>query len=126
MNGKEHQPQDYPLPYVEPDVRQWPIYKLTENKQDFVEEVKARVREKIIDKYPTEQALRNELANVLYQERIRLTEKPWKADPPDERQFWNGLKSKLIKVEQIEDKSSLNEELLLEEIINRYVNEIVG
>jgi glycerol-3-phosphate O-acyltransferase len=126
MNGKEHQPQDYPLPYVEADIKQWPIYKLTENKQDFIDEVKARAREKILSKYPGEQVLREVLANVLYQERIRLTEKPWKADPPDERQFWNGLKSKLIKLEQVEDKSSLNEESLLNEIIDRYVNEIVG
>ncbi len=126
MNKGEYKPQDYPLPQVVEDIRQWPIYKLTENKQDFIDEVKQRVREKIKSKFSGEKALRNELANVLYQERIRLTEKPWKADPPDERQFWNGLKSKLIKIEQLEDNSSLNEESLLEEIVDRYVNEIVG
>src|ERR1041385_6629763 len=126
MSGREYNPHDYPLPYVVEDIRQWPICRLTEYKADFIEEVKARVRSKLKSRYPDDQALRNELANVLYQERIRLTEKPWKADPPDERQFWNGLKSKLIKLEQLENNTSLSEDALLDEIVDRYTNEIVG
>ena len=126
MSGREYKPSDYPLPYVTEDLRQWPIYKLTEHKEDFVAEVKQRVKEKLMARFNSEKALRDELAKVLYQERIRLTEKPWKADPKDERQFWNSLKSKLIQIEQIEDNSPLNEEQLLDEIIDRYANEIVG
>ena len=126
MSGREYNAKDYPLPYIVEDIHQWPIYKLTENKQSFIDEVKLRVNQKIKEKYIGKQELRNELANVLYQERIRLTEKPWKADPPDERQFWNGLKSKLIKLEQLESTSTLTEDSLLEEIIDRYTNEIVG
>ncbi|HLP53356.1 MAG TPA: 1-acyl-sn-glycerol-3-phosphate acyltransferase [Chitinophagales bacterium] len=127
MSAKEYKPSDYPLPYVTEDLHQWPIYKLSEHKEDFVNEVKLRVKEKLKDRFPTEKAMREELAKVLYQERIRLTEKPWKADPKDERQFWNSIKSKLIKIEQLEDNSStMNEEQLLDEIIDRYANEIVG
>jgi glycerol-3-phosphate O-acyltransferase len=127
MSGREYKSTDYPLPYVTPDIRQWPISKLSEHKADFVNEVKQRVKEKLVARFGSEKVIREELAKVLYQERIRLTEKPWKADPKDERQFWNGLKSKLIKIEQIDNNNGhITAEQLLDEIIDRYVNEIVG
>jgi glycerol-3-phosphate O-acyltransferase len=125
MSGREYKPNEYPLPYVIENIREWPIYKLTESKNEFVEEVKARTLEKVTRKHPETKLLHNELANVLYQERIRLTEKPWKADPPDERQFWNSIKSRLIKLEQ-ENTSAITDEMLLDEIVDRYANEIVG
>ncbi len=124
MSGREYKSTDYPLPYVIEDINQWPIKKLSDDKLSFVEEVKARTKEKLRAKYPTDKALHDELAKVLYQERIRLTEKPWKADPPDERQFWNGMKSKLIQMDQ--NPSAANAEAMLDEILDRYANEIVG
>ena len=126
MSGREYKSTDYPLPYIIEDVRQWPISKLSEHKQEFIEEVKARTKEKIKAKFSTDKALHDELARVLYQERIRLTEKPWKADPKDERQFWNGMKSKLIQLDSPNESTVIKEETLLEEILDRYVNEIVG
>ncbi len=126
MSGREYKPTDYPLPYIIENVNEWPISKLTEHKEDFIAEVKKRVSESVRQKFTTSKALREELARVLYQERIRLTEKPWKADPPDERKFWNSIKSKLIKIEQPDSVSHLSEQELLDEIIDRYVNEIVG
>lgn len=126
MNGRQYNSQDYPLPYILEDIQQWPIYKLSEHKEDFVDEVKKRTQYRLKHKFKTDIALRTELAKVLYQERIRLTEKPWKADPPDEKQFWNSMKSKLIKLEQLHAESPVNEEQLMEEILDRYTNEIVG
>lgn len=126
MSGREYKSTDYPLPYIIEDVRQWPISKLSEHKENFVEEVKQRTRLKLQAKLNSDKALRDELARVLYQERIRLTEKPWKADPPDERQFWNGMKSKLINLEHAGHTSEITAETLLNEILERYTNEIVG
>lgn len=127
MSDKQYSPKEYPLPYVIEDVTKWPIYKLSEDKEAFTNEVKARAKEKIKERFPTEKALRDELARVLYQEKIRLTEKAWKADPPDERQFWNGIKSKFIKLDHLGERpADLSEEAILEEILDRYVNEIVG
>lgn len=126
MSKKEFKPTDYPLPYVEPDLKQWPIAKLNDDKDNFVEQVKARSKERIKKRFSTPKELRDELARVLYQERIRLTEKPWKADPPDERQFWNGIKSKFLKLDQVGPESTLTEDTLIDEILDRYTNEIVG
>ncbi len=126
MSGREYKHNEYPLPYVIENVRDWPIYKLTEHKIDFTLEVKERVRKKILSGHISQEALRNEIETVLYKEKIRLTEKPWKADPPDERKFWSDIKSKLIKVEQSQNLSTLSVEAILDEIIDRYTNEIAG
>lgn len=127
MSNKQYSPKDYPLPYVIEDVTKWPISRLSEDREGFTNEVKQRTKERLKEKFPTEKALRDELARVLYQEKIRLTEKAWKADPPDERQFWNGIKSKFIKLDHLGERMpTLSEEAILDEIVDRYVNEIVG
>jgi len=126
MSGRQYNPHDYPLPYIIEDIHQWPIYKLSEHKEDFVDEVKKRTLHRLEHKFKTDKALREELAKVLYQERIRLTEKPWKADPPDEKQFWNSIKGKLIKLDQVHNESALSEKDVIDEILDRYTNEIVG
>ncbi|MBL0308659.1 MAG: 1-acyl-sn-glycerol-3-phosphate acyltransferase [Bacteroidetes bacterium] len=126
MSGRLYKPQDYPLPYVVSDIKQWPIYRLTHDREAFLADVKAIVLQRVKAKFPSSRALHEELARVLYQERIRLTEKPWKADPPDERMFWNSIKSKLVRLDQLNSESIITEETILNEIIDRYLNEIVG
>lgn len=127
MSGRNYQSNDYPLPYVIEDIRQWPIYKLSEDEAAFVAEVKAHSREKLKSRFTTDKELREEIARVLYLERIRLAEKPWEADPKDEYQFWNNIKSKYLKLDQLSERpEGLSEEELLDEILDRYLNEIVG
>lgn len=126
MSGRQYNPTDYPLPYVLPDISTWPIYQLAKDKEAFTHQVKQRTIERIKSRCKTRQELTDELARVLYQERIRLTEKPWKADPKDERQFWSGIKSRFIRLNQATGESTVTEDEILEMIVDRYVNEIVG
>jgi glycerol-3-phosphate O-acyltransferase len=126
MIGRQYNQHDYPLPYVISDIHQWPIYKLSGDKEHFVEDVKKRAREKIQQRFYDSRSLREELARVLYQERLRLTDKPWKADPPDEKQFWSGIKSKLIKIEQANGQSPITETAIMDDILDRYADEITG
>lgn len=116
------------MPYVIPDLNEWPISRLTADKEAFVAEVKQRTIARIKSKFNTPALLRDELTRVLYQEKIRLTEKPWKADPPDEKQFWNSIKSKLIQIDTTlnGEEKTYSEDDVLELIVDRYVNEIVG
>lgn len=126
MSGRLYNPQDYPLPYVISDIKDWPISRLSKDREAFLKEVKSTVLARLKAKFDSPKALHDELARVLYQERIRLTEKPWKADPPDERQFWNSIKSKLVRLDQLSGDALLSEEAILDEILDRYLNEIVG
>lgn len=114
----------YPLPYVIEDITQWPISKLAQDRDSLMLDVKNTTAQKIYECYPTENSLIDELAKVLFQERVRLTEKAWKADPPDERAFWGGIKSKFMKLGA--GDSSITPQQLTEEILDRYINEITG
>ena len=72
------------LPFVEPDTSKWGISRLVDDKDDFLKEVVTRVVHKMRILYPTTRNLYDELANTLYQERIRVTTSRWKSDPTDE------------------------------------------
>ncbi len=116
--------QTYPLPYVIEDIGQWPINKLAEDRDGFMQQVKQATLEKLQERLTTDEQLKEELAKVLFQERVRLTEKPWKADPPDERAFWGSVKSKFIKLGK--EDSSITPQQLTNEILDRYIHEITG
>lgn len=121
--GKRYLTSEFPLPYVEKDIRQWPIYKLSEDRDNFMESVKSETRRHFLGKLGSK-PLRDELKSILFQERNRLIEKPWKADPKDEGRFWSGVKSKIIRLDS--PGSGITEEQILEEIMERYVQEITG
>jgi glycerol-3-phosphate O-acyltransferase len=126
MSYRVFKPQEYPLPYIIDDITQWPIAKLTSDSESFTAAVEKSVVDKVSKK--SNNNLKSELEKVLYQERIRLTQTPWKADPKDERQFWNNIKSKIVHLDAINPSGEVrtSEEDILNEIVNRYTQEIVG
>lgn len=128
MSYRVFTPQDYPLPYIIEDTTQWPIARLTTDSEAFTAAVQQAVLDKLIHRYHGKEGLKNELERVLYQERIRLTQTPWKADPKDERQFWNNIKSRIVKLDANAGQADAmtTEEDILREIVHRYVHEIVG
>jgi glycerol-3-phosphate O-acyltransferase len=128
MSYRVFKPQDYPLPYIIDDIEQWPIAKLSRDSEAFTVAVQNAVYEKLHHRLASGTSLKSELEKTLYQERIRLTQTPWKADPKDERQFWNNIKSKIVKLGAITSASEehTSEDDILKEIIERYTHEIVG
>jgi glycerol-3-phosphate O-acyltransferase len=70
------------------------------------------------------------LASVLFQERIRITQTPWKADPIDEKDFWSKMRGELLRAQK-EGKYNdptykILDDEILNKIINRYAYEIFG
>ena len=127
MSYRVFNPQEYPLPYIIEDVSQWPIAKLTSDGEAFTAAVQKAVLDRVTAKLGNGGTLKSELEKVLYQERIRLTQTPWKADPKDERQFWNNIKSKIVHLDSANaDDVHTSEEDILNEIVHRYTQEIVG
>jgi glycerol-3-phosphate O-acyltransferase len=108
-----------------PDLEQWPIVKLNNNKEQFLADLEefamAAIIEKIGDK---PEAMREELARTLYHERIRVYQKAWKADRKDEKAFWSTVKHELVKIEALDDSDGSAEEALMRRILKRYVTEI--
>ena len=125
-----HQILKKTLDPIYPNTKDWPIYKISQEKDIFLKEVKDITRSKILSKVQTEKELNDLLGKVLYAERIRLTQKAWKADPADEREFWSNIKNELLKIHIEEQPIDITENspnlAILNKIMDRYANEIVG
>ncbi len=113
-------------PHVLPNMEDWPIYKLHENRKQFVEEIDEFAFRKLLQQYP--KALPDIIAKTVYLERIRIKEDPWKVDPPNEKQFWRRIGKKLFSLPPTasEEEVWANAEALLRLIVHRYSEEIVG
>lgn len=114
-------------PHVIPDIDQWPIYKLLDDRKNLIEEIDEYTFHRVVKLHEDE--LEDVIAKTVYQERIRIREEPWKVDPPQDRAFWRKISKKLFGKpdEQLSDEEKkAKEEDLLRRIIHRYSDEIVG
>ncbi len=133
MSEQSHKQSDrtlFPLPPTIPDIHQWPLNILSLEKESFLEEVIENTKAAVLKNIDSPIAMYNMLASVLYQERIRITQTPWKADPPDEKDFWNSVRSELLKAQKESRYDNpdydYKKDPLLHKILDRYAHEIVG
>ncbi len=113
-------------PHVIPEISEWPIYKISEDRRNFIQEINAFTLERLM-KYPPAK-LSDLIAQTVYLERIRMREEPWKVDPPNDRQFWARIQKRLVaaSLDRSDNEAAANNEALLRLILNRYAEEIVG
>lgn len=105
----------------------WPVVKLAKNRKEFMERVIEESFQRMKKLRPNLTSLVEELELTRYREKLRYKSNPWKVDPDDEVVFWNGVKSRLLDLENSERKGKQAEaDGLLREIISRYVYEITG
>ena len=114
-------------PHVFPEIEDWPIYKLSEDRKAFVDEIVAHTKKVFLDKYDAKRQSEI-ISKTIYQELIRIKEDPWKVDPPKDKQFWKKIKLRLIKgsLDKPEEVARKNNEAIFEDILYRYAQEIVG
>ncbi len=120
-------PTDYPKPYVIENFEDWPISKLGQEREEFMAQATQTITNRILAQKRSN-SLSDEIAKALYLERIRIVENPWKVDPPDELDFWNDIRKKLLKksLDQTEQAVAENNEKLLSRIVERYLREITS
>lgn len=113
-------------PAVFPEIEDWPIYKLHQDRKAFVEEMDDFVFDKLVERHGDN--IDDLIAKTLYLERIRIKRDPWKVDPADERVFWKQISKDLIKksLDREDSVARSTNERLLRSIIHRYSEEIVG
>ena len=114
----------YP-PVIE-NIEDWPIYKLSEDREQFIKEIDEFTFKRLMRNSPDK--LIDILAKTIYLERIRIKEEPWKVDPPNDRQFWSKTRKDLVRKSlDKEEEAALNSnKKILKKIISRYSEEIVG
>jgi glycerol-3-phosphate O-acyltransferase len=114
-------------PPVYPDLSDWPIYKLSEDRADFLDKIDDFTYQRLKNTH-TINELNDLIASVAYQERTRMKEDPWKVDPPTDWQFWSKVNKKLVEAMDAPtgSEASIKQEQILRRIIRRYSEEIVG
>lgn len=105
----------------------WPVYKLSKNRKEFIEEVADRAFKRVKEVRPSTKQLIDELEATLYREQQRMKRNRWRVDPEDEPQFWAKVKEDLSALSTKtpeEQEPDANE--ILKRIVHRYSDEIAG
>src|ERR1700741_2865424 len=76
----------------------WPVYQLSKNRKEFIEEVTRKAVERIHKLRPTRKQLLDELEATVYREQNRLKRNRWRVDPSDEVRFFSTLKKDLLEI----------------------------
>lgn len=105
----------------------WPVYQLSKNRKEFVEEVTQRSIERIKLLRPNRKQLIDELEATAYREQNRIKRNRWRVDPKDDSKFWAGVKNDLVELSSKTPEESVTiEDEILRKIVSRYSNEIAG
>ncbi len=113
-------------PHVFENIADWPMYKQSENRPQFVRQLTEETCDRLLKRYNSD--IGDVIAKAIYDERIRMKEEPWKIDPPDEKGFWKKIQKGLVKrsLDKEEKEAEVVNQELLQSIVNRYAEEIVG
>lgn len=105
----------------------WPVYQLSKNRKEFLEEVARKSIARIRELRPTHKQLIEELETTVYREQNRIKRNRWRVDPKDEKQFWLKIKSDLASLNGKPETEWYDKEgEILHRIVSRYGNEIAG
>jgi len=105
----------------------WPVYRLSKNRKEFVEQVSQYAFSQIKQLRPTTKQLLDELAATVYREQQRMKRNRWRADAKDEPVFWAGIKEELAGINHdISESSQVLADDILYRIVFRYSDEIAG
>jgi glycerol-3-phosphate O-acyltransferase len=107
----------------------WPVYQLSKNRKEFIEDVADHAFKRIKEMRPTRKQLVDELEATVYREQQRMKRNRWRIDPQDEPKFWAKVKEDLIDVtsKPLDDETAdRKEDEILKRIVHRYSGEIAG
>lgn len=105
----------------------WPVYQLSKNRKEFIEEVAQHARMRVLEARPSNKQLIDELQATVYREQQRMKRNRWRVDPEDESSFWADVKKQLVSLPEGPPETVSNSvNQILQQIIGRYANEIAG
>lgn len=105
----------------------WPVYQLSKNRKEFIEEVTQQALSRIRELRPSYKQTIDELEATVYREQQRMKRNRWRVDPEDEPRFWAKVKEDLVGLSNktTEERNAIVEDIL-HRIVIRYANEIAG
>ena len=110
------------FPHLIEDIKEWPLYKFYNRKNEHKKEVVKIVFDDIVERFGDN--IKDEILKCTYLELKRIKLNPWKVDPPDEKKFWAEIRQLILKSDKCDDIDFCH--FHLKRIITRYVEEIFG
>ena len=105
----------------------WPVYRLSKNRKEFIEEVTRKSVERIKELRPSYKQLIDDLQATAYREQNRIKRNRWRVDPKDDASFWSKIKNELVELSAKDpDEVQPKVDELLGRIVHRYASEISG
>lgn len=109
------------------DIPDWPVYQLSKNRKEFIEEVAQNAFARIKEVRPTTKHVIDELEATVYREQQRMKRNRWRVDSEDEPRFWSAIKEELVALPtRSPEEIPVKADELLHRIVSRYANEIAG
>lgn len=117
-NGGKYEP-------IEPQIKKWPIAEVYQDREELVETVIEETMNAILKGADAEK-LQAEIARAYFSEMQRIRRTPWKADKPDEKDFWESLKrdTNNFELSASEEEKLEKYKEVIEIIVRRYTEEI--
>ncbi len=127
MEIEEKKNKNKPYKPIHEEISDWPVYLLSRNRKEFIEEVSQKAIERILELRPSRKRLIEELEATVHREQNRMKRNRWRADPTDENKFWAKIKNELVELSaRTPEDAGKKEEEILRLIVLRYANEIAG
>ncbi len=105
----------------------WPVYQLSKNRKEFIEEVVQHTLGKIREARPTLKQQIDELEATVYREQQRMKRNRWRVDPEDEQRFWANIKEEIVAFAgKPPEEFAPKVDEILTRIVHRYADEIAG
>ncbi len=109
-----------------PNIADWPISRLSERRDDFIERI---VLETTTDLINSNDSLVQLLQNAIKLETRRIKNDPWHVDPPNQKSFWESIGKTTRAIDQLPDDNKERvrlEKEAIARIVRVYANEIAG
>ena len=127
MDIVEKKNKNKPYKPILEGIPDWPVYQLSKNRKEFIEEVVQKALDDVKQLRPSRKQLIDELEATVYREQNRMKRNRWRVDPADESSFWSKIKTELVELSSTpQEEGGKKEEEILRQIIYRYANEIAG
>ncbi|MCA4899673.1 MAG: glycerol-3-phosphate acyltransferase, partial [Cytophagales bacterium] len=124
---EEKKNKNKPYKPVLEDIPDWPVYKLSKNRKEFIDDVAQQSIQRIKALRPQSKQLIDDLEATVYREQNRLKRNRWRVDPKDDPRFWSDVKNELSALtNKSQEEVDRAVDSILEKITHRYASEIAG
>ncbi len=124
---EERKNKNKPYEPILKGIPDWPVYQLSKNRKEFIDEVTQHALARIKELRPQRKQLMDDLEATVYREQNRIKRNRWRADPKDDSKFWAGIKNELVELSnKSQEEVDKGVDTILEKIVHRYASEIAG